>query len=85
MHLNSRMTINKSFLIYYVSPIIIFVECTDSIKNLGSWHPLKAVKFFSNNFANIIYIKLASFKKNNIGFCLVFHLLIFIIWFNKIG
>lgn len=62
MHLNSRMAINQSFSTYYVGPIIIFVECTDLIKNLESWHPLKAANLFSNNFVNM-NIKLASSKK----------------------
>jgi len=71
VYLNNSRPINTSqqyFSPDYVGPILILVECIDSSKNLGSWHPLKAAKFFSNNFKGITKIKSASFKKIKISF-----------------
>jgi len=36
-----------------------------------SWHLLKAVRFFCNNFTGIISIKLAGFKKIKISFNII--------------
>lgn len=49
-------------------PIIILVECIDLNKSVGSWHPVKAAKFFSSNFTGITNIKPAGFKKIKITF-----------------
>lgn len=51
---NSLLHNQHMFPVNYNGPIIIVVECIDLNKSVGSWHPVKAVKFFSSNFTDII-------------------------------
>lgn len=51
----------------YNGPIIILIECTNTYKNLGRWHPIKAAKFFSTNFTGITNVK-PGFKNVKITF-----------------
>lgn len=65
---NSLRHNQQSFPSHYIGPIFILVECIDTEKNLGKWHPVKAAKFFSTNFMGITNIKPAGFKKIKITF-----------------
>ena len=53
-HINILQT---SFSPDYIGPVTILVESMDANINLGNWHPIKAAKFFSNNFLGITAIK----------------------------
>lgn len=49
VRMNNKIVINpsqQSFMFHYIDQILILVECTDSHKKLGNWHPFKAVRFF---------------------------------------
>jgi len=50
--------LQKLFAPDYIGPITILVESTDANINLGNWHPIKAAKFFSNNFSGILILNL---------------------------
>ncbi|XP_060845529.1 LOW QUALITY PROTEIN: uncharacterized protein LOC132925125 [Rhopalosiphum padi] len=65
--------LQKSFAPNYIGPITIFVESTDANINLGNWPPIKAAKFFSNNFSGITNIKPAGSKKIKISFDTIFN------------
>ncbi|KAL4143030.1 hypothetical protein QTP88_005406 [Uroleucon formosanum] len=65
--------LQKSFSLDYIGPITILVESSDANINLGNWHPIKAAKFFSNNFSGITNIKPAGSKKIKISFNTIFN------------
>ncbi|KAL5234042.1 hypothetical protein ACI65C_001452 [Semiaphis heraclei] len=64
----SSQRTKQTFSSDYNGPVIILVQCIDLNKNLGSWHPIRAAKFFSSNFAGITNIKSAGSKKIKISF-----------------
>jgi len=71
---NKMHTINslqQSFPLDYIGPVIILVESSDPNTNLGNWHPISAAKFFTNNFTGIINIKPAGRKKIKITFDII--------------
>lgn len=58
----------QSFSSDYIRPVIVLIESSDENTNLGNWHPIKAAKFFSNNFSSVVNIKPAGSKQIKITF-----------------